>query len=209
MKTILKHKLTLAIILAMLMGAANVQAVDYDLSICGVQVTDANKDNLTAAINNAGNGSTITGTVKFNSDNNTVRLENANIYTPGVAIAGSNNKVELVGNNTITSLHDGIVAVSSIEGKGTLNINITSDNGVAIGTEGYSLTIRDCTINTNGGVSIVGSDDILTFENAAITVTNSNTNYGAIIRFNDIRFNSCEINQPIGAVFNPQKKGNL
>lgn len=57
-------KLTLALLVAMLMAAANIQAAEYDLWICGVQVTDANKDDLVKVINDAGAG-TATATDKI------------------------------------------------------------------------------------------------------------------------------------------------
>ena len=51
-----KLKLTLALLMAMLFGTASMQAAEYNLWICGVQVTDANMNDLVKAINDAGAG---------------------------------------------------------------------------------------------------------------------------------------------------------
>lgn len=103
---ILRHRFLLALFVAMLMGAANVQAqTSYNLWICGVQVTDANKDNLTVVTGT--NGCTVTGTVSYNPADTTLTLNNANISIPNGANALKSNieglKVDLKGTSSINS----------------------------------------------------------------------------------------------------------
>ena len=67
----------------------------YDLKICGVPVTEANKDDLSVI-------SGVTGTVSYNPDTQTLYLENATIdtrlgYSHGIYSEINNLKIELTG----------------------------------------------------------------------------------------------------------------
>ncbi|HHT23278.1 MAG TPA: hypothetical protein GXZ87_08225 [Bacteroidales bacterium] len=199
-------KLTLAITLAMLFGTANMQAATYDLWICGVQVTDANKGNLTVI--NGTNGCTVTGTVNYNSESKTLTLNNANITIPdganAIRSAIEGLTVNVQNNNTVNS--DGYATVrfensATINGYGTLNVSQTS-GGWALFAYGNSLTIENCTVNatSNGRGITCNSGNVCTLIINNATVTATGTGDGSITHFANIILNGSTITEPAEAV---------
>ena len=177
----------------------------YDLWICGTQVTEANKDDLTVI--NGTHGSTITGTVKYNPDNTTLLLNNANITIPNSANAIRSAieglKIDVQNNNTVNS--DGYATIrleksATINGGGTLSASQTS-GGWGLFTYGDTLSIENCTVNVNSngrGITCNSSNvSTLTIKNA--TVTAKGTGDGSITHFADITLNGCAISEPAGA----------
>jgi len=177
---------------------------NYDLTICGKQVTTLNANDLSVI-------SGVTGKVSYNSDTRTLRLENATINstTTGITTEKGGLKIELVGNNTITSSSTAVFfnntngqESGSIKGSGTLNINSTNGTVIDIAVP---LTIENCTVTASGKLSgIAGKNGNLTIENATVSATG--TNAGSIIGFSGLNFIGCGISQPAGAVFNPTNK---
>ena len=87
MKKTYNLRFTLALLVAMLTGAANLQAqTAYNLWICGEQVTDANKDDLTVINDNKDR--IVTGTVRYHPETKTLELYNATISSKHQAVAG-------------------------------------------------------------------------------------------------------------------------
>ena len=178
----------------------------YDLWICDVQVTNLNKDDLSVI-----NG--VEGSVSYNPDTKTLKLEDATICATGELYAINNKienlKIDIVGNNNLSSVNYPTVHFSgnsaTIDGSGTLNINAKNKSGIST-FNSSSLTIRNCTVNTIGKTCGFAGDflDTLTIENA--TVSAIGTNYGSIRNFNDVELISCVIVEPAGAVFNPNEK---
>ncbi len=198
----LNLKLTLAILVAMLFGTASMQAATYDLWLCGTQVTDANKGNLSVI-----NG--VSGSVSYNSDTKVLSLNNANIYLSDGANTIKSQidglTVNVQGTNSVGS--SGWAAVrfeksATIEGGGTLNVsqNKPDQPGWSIyAHDNSSLTIKNCTVNTtDGSAGIIGSrGGTLTIENAYISAGSSSE---SISRFADIVLISAAIMSPSGAV---------
>ena len=201
MKNISKIRFTLAFFIAMLFGAANIQAAEYDLWICGTRVTDDNKNNLSSI-------SGVSGSVSYNSENNILRLNDATItYLSGKAILSEINglKIELVGTNTISGSFRTIEISSNVStdnnttitGNGTLNVS-SPDGGSAIFVYKNALTIKGCTINANGDVGFHGLYASLIFEGANVTATGSWS--GSIFQFNNgITLNGCSFISPANA----------
>ncbi|HQB27714.1 MAG TPA: T9SS type A sorting domain-containing protein [Paludibacter sp.] len=187
-------------------GTVKIGIAKYNLWICGGQVTDLNKDNLSVV--SGTNGCTVSGSVTYNSDNKTLMLNNANITIPNGAnaiksgIEGLNIDVQ-GDNNSVNS--DGWATIrfeksAAIKGGGKLNVSHSAGQGWAIYAYGSSvLTIDGCTVNaTSTGRSITGDDGgTLTINNATVTLTGPN---GSITHFADINLNDCEISEPAGAV---------
>ncbi|HHT23276.1 MAG TPA: carbohydrate-binding domain-containing protein, partial [Bacteroidales bacterium] len=178
----------------------------YDLTICGVQVTALNKDDLTVI--NGTDGCTVSGSVKFIPETNTLRLENANIRSTtnnGISNLIDGLKIEVIGNsNTVESANDyGIIFRSSgsIEGGGSLTVNALIYS--AIGTySNNKIAIKNCTVTANGGeAGIYGAygNLHLIIDNATVSATG--TNNGSIIGFEKLTLNHCVIAQPTDAVF--------
>lgn len=182
----------------------------YDLWICGTQVTDANKDNL----------STITGvaagTVSYNPSNKTLTLNGANMSTTGntccvlskiegmiIDVQGTNN---LTGNGwSPIAYEDG--NSGTIQGGGTLNLTNTHANDQALYIRDGSLTIKNCTVNAVGGnAGILGGtgNGTLTFEHA--TVKAFGANQGSIKNFKKLNLIDCWIAEPTGAAFDTIQK---
>ncbi|NLL28449.1 MAG: hypothetical protein GX259_06605, partial [Bacteroidales bacterium] len=174
----------------------------YDLWICGTQITDANKDDLTVI-----NG--VTGTAKYNTTTKILTLNNADIScttTPGISSEIDELKIDLIGNNTIanngTSSTVSLFANGKIMGSGTLDVVNAATNGCAIYANNCSLLISNCTVNATGGANgIKGtSNNAITFDKAAVSAIGNVE--GSIMGFETITFTNCAISKPTGAVFN-------
>jgi len=203
-----KIRFTLAILLAMLLGTANVQAVNYDLWIAGVRVTDVNKGDLTVI--NGTNGHTVTGAISYNSTTKTLTLNDATISVTGdvngicsgingleIEVVGDNNKITA---NGWAAIH--IAQPGTIMGSGTLSTSNAAANNCAIFVLDAPLTIKDCTLSaTADGRGIMGnsgsSSEILNINNA--TVKAKGTNIGSIMNFNSINLTACSPVSPVGA----------
>ena len=199
MKTnIYNFRFLLAFFIAMLFGAANLQAqTAYNLWICGEQVTDANRNDLSVI-----NG--VTGTVTYDTTTKILRLENATITATnknGIESDIYGFTIDIVGNNTITvngANYSGILHKSngSIDGSGTLTVNAPSAK--AISAWNGNFYIRNCTLKATGGTDgICGSNSNIQFVYASITAIGSVN--GSIHGFKAIYINNCFISSPTGA----------
>ena len=206
MKILSKFRFTLALCVAMLFGAANLKAAEYDLKICGVQVTDANKGDLTVI--NGTNGCTVTGIVNYNSTTNTLTLNGATIKSASFYCFSSQCnglKIELIGNNTITANEGCSIAMeiysndATIQGSGTLNVSSEEYYSNTIWVYRSTLTIKKCTVNAIGvRFGIQGTEDASLIINGA-TVT-AKGSYGSIVKFSGgITLNGCSIISPANA----------
>lgn len=166
-------KLTLALLVAMLLGTASMQAASYGLWICGTQVTDANKDNLKVITGVSGTA------VTYNSGTNTLTLNNATISASAIGIMTQSEglTIELIGDNTITTTDnaDGIQLQqnsATIQGTGTLTINVPVSTRNAIYVYDAKLTIKDCTVNATGSSGFYGYGGAsLVINKATVTAT--------------------------------------
>jgi hypothetical protein len=164
-KKILSMVLALCMVLTMMpVPTMAVDDVEYKIWVGGIQVTSANKDNIT--------GGGITGTVSYDPITSTLTLNNENIssaynttgYNDTVCIYSEANTpliLNLVGENIIT----GVNAVQSsygircsrhltIEGKGSLSVTSGKGGGTnydssAILTQG-GLIIKNTTLDVRG-----------------------------------------------------------
>ena len=106
-----------ALIVAMVPVAVFAADGDYGIYIGGVQITESNKNDLVQAINNAANATVASGSATYDSDNNTIILENFHYTGTGydygwnnrAAIYGGQNRlnINVIGKNTITCAGDG------------------------------------------------------------------------------------------------------
>ena len=174
----------------------------YDLWICGTQVTDLNKNDLTTI-------SGVSGTsVTYIPDTKTLRLINVNItstVTNCIYSKIEGLKIEVADSNTLNSASLPAIKLdsnSSIEGSGTLNIHSGLSDAIYL-NNASSLTIRNCTVNANGNKrGVFGTDGILNIDNATVTATGTVT--GSITGISNIT--GCFISEPVGATFNAEEK---
>jgi hypothetical protein len=186
-----------------------VPVTTYALLICGVQVTDFNKDSL-----NIIPGVTA-GTINYAPATKTLTLNNASMSTTSstacIYSITDSLIIEIIGNNTLNGNGWSPISCDSnnscfIQGNGTLNINNSSNNGGIFMRNG-SLSIKNCTLNViagNHGISGSSGEKTLTIDNA--TVLAKGTNGGSILGFKQINLVNSAIIQPAGAIFNDTAK---
>ena len=160
-----KKLLALLLSMVMLVGlmpftALAADSTAYDIWVDGVQVTSENKDNLCG------------GTVSYDPTTHTLSLNNATLDSDTLSDYGikttipSTLKMRLTGTNSIirTSPGGGIgIAPNSsnsveITGDGTLVINVNGENydGISAGADVKISDKAKVTINSEGGLGIVG-----------------------------------------------------
>ena len=178
----------------------------YDLTICGVDVTSANCDNLSVIDG-------VSGTVNYNPSNKLLTLHGATIssntnnailsYIDGLMInvIGTNN-LSTAGNATLSFRKP-----LTIMGGGVLNAKTQSD--CAIYANRTNLTIDNCTVNAESGAYGIagnnGSNEKFTIRNA--TVTAIGTGNGSICDFAELNLKGCYITEPSGATFSSSMHG--
>ena len=176
---------------------------EYDLYIAGEMVHSANCNDLSYIKG-------VSGTVKYDPDNNILTLENATINAGGgFAILSESDDltIKVIGTNNITSENYSAVNLYSsatITGGGTLRVDCTDETSIyAISTDRL-LTIKDCTVNAKGRRNgIKGNNSPLVIKNA--TVTAEGREEGSICDFKEITLEGCAITQPAGAAFDESK----
>ena len=205
------------ILLLMLMTVSWASAATYDLWIAGVQVTDANKDNIT------GYGidpkAWLGGKVSYNSSNNTLTLQNVVIkgysdkaivnHIQGLAIQVLGRYNELHSNNTevvlskggLTIVGDGILMVGDAYDNHNTGIYImpstgdfTIDGGARVVVCSNSGCAVSTTNETTGRLIVKGDQTML--------MATSYSNTHDIFGFKDLILNGVTINKPVGAYYN-------
>ena len=175
----------------------------YGIKIAGVDVTALNCKDLSVIDG-------VDGKISYDPETNTLTMEdvtinitgeNAGIWNRGV----KDMKINLVGNNTITSSEAciSISETSTISGSGTLRLKSSGNCGIFLPS---SLTVEGVKLYTEGSWGIAGqvfqtSGNVLTICNAYVEVTGSN---GSIISVEDLLLDGCSITQPNGAEFDAQ-----
>ena len=199
-------KNTYAAIVALFIGMmalpTTVQAqTEYDLKICGTQVTSDNCGDLSVIDG-------VEGMVSYDPDSKTLTLEGAKLNAENCLwskIDGLTIKVS--GTNELNTRNGTTIyfmAPMTITGGGTLNAE--SEKFVAIYAVGTNLTIKDCIVNAKGNWGIVGgvegSKEKLLISNATVT---ADGRAGSICDFKEITLEDCAITQPAGATFDESK----
>ena len=175
----------------------------YGIKIAGVDVTALNCKDLSVIDG-------VDGKISYDPETNTLTMEdvtinitgeNAGIWNRGV----KDMKINLVGNNTITSSEAciSISEISTISGSGTLRLKSSGNCGIFLPS---SLTVEGVKLYTEGSWGIAGqvfqtSGNVLTICNAYVEVTGSE---GSIISVEDLLLDGCSITQPNGAEFDAQ-----
>lgn len=175
---------------------------EYELWVCGTQVTSANCGDLSVIEG-------VSGKVSYNPDTKVLMLQDATIKTEGKLLFKSNIDgltMQVVGTNSLET--DKAVfwftAPLTIMGGGVLNM-LSTDN-CTLYARGTNLTIEDCTINAEGKefgfAGNNGTNETLTIKNASISVEGKK--YGTIVDFAELNLIGCAITQPAGAAFDAE-----
>ena len=181
----------------------------YDLRICGVQVTGANKDDLSAIPG-------VTGTATYNPYTNVLWLKDATI----VAAAGESciesidggldgltveveGKCRMQAEMAPSTFCIGLQANTTIKGKSGAEAPslacVSQYIGFAV-RDGGSCTIRDLDLTATGPFGLAGGGSgSLTVENATVRATGEW--WGSIIDFASVTLKDCQVATPAGAAF--------
>lgn len=175
----------------------------YGIKIAGVDVTSLNCKDLSVIDG-------VDGKMSYNSETKTLTMEDVTINITGEKVGIWNKevkglKINLVGNNTITSSEAciSILEPSTISGSGTLRLKSSNNCGIYLPS---SLAVEGIKLYAEGKWGIAGqvfqtSGNVLTICNAYVEVTGSK---GSILEVEDLVLDGCSITQPNGAEFDAQ-----
>ena len=171
----------------------------YGIKIAGVDVTALNYEDLSVIDG-------VDGKINYNPETKILTMEDVTINT--TVFNGIWNKdvkglkINLVGNNTITSSEAciSILEPSTISGSGTLRLKSSNNCGIYLPS---SLAVEGIKLYAEGKWGIAGqvfqtSGNVLTICNAYVEVTGSK---GSILEVEDLVLDGCSITQPSGAEF--------
>ena len=172
----------------------------YGLKIAGVDVTKKNYKDLSVIDG-------VDGKISYNPETKTLTMEDVTINIVGENAGIWNKevkglKINLVGNNTITSSNAciSINKTSTISGSGTLRLKSSDNCGLYLPS---SLTVEGISLYTEGSWGIAGyasqkSGNVLTICNSYVEATGSS---GSICDLQNLVLDGCSITQPTGAAF--------
>ena len=171
----------------------------YGFKIAGVDVTALNCKDLSGIDG-------VDGKISYDAETNTLTMEDVTINTTdfnGILNKDVKGlKINLVGNNTITTTNAciSIFEPYTISGSGTLRLKSSDNCGIFLPS---SLTVEGVTIYAEGKWGIAGqafqtSGNVLTICNAYVEATGSK---GSILEVEDLVLDGCSITQPSGAEF--------
>lgn len=172
----------------------------YGIKIADVDVTSINSKDLSVIDG-------VDGKMSYNSETKTLTMEDVTINITGEKVGIWNKdvkglKINLVGNNTITSSEAciSILEPSTISGSGTLRLKSSNNCGIYLPS---SLSVEGIKLYAEGKWGIAGqvfqtSGNVLTICNAYVEATGSK---GSILEVEDLVLDGCSITQPTGAAF--------
>ena len=174
-----------ALLVAMVPAYVFAAETTYDIWVGGVQVTSANKDDITTAITEA--GGTADGTATYDPESETLTLNGFSYTGQGyvydspwcAAIFAKNDlTVKVVGSNTVTASVTGSYTAEALNVWGALTI--TGDSGSSLtltgagrdgGGCGGNLKIENVTVNATGTSGLSSGEGNITINNAEVTAT--------------------------------------
>ena len=170
----------------------------YGFEIADVDVTSLNCKDLSVIDG-------VDGKMSYDPETKTLTIEDVTINTIdnfGIENQSVDLKIEVVGNNTITTKKACITIVnpSTISGSGTLRLKSSVNCGLYVKS---SLTVEDVKLYAEGKWGIAGYDgksgEILTLRNAYVEATGSK---GSVCDLQNLVLDGSSITQPTGAAFN-------
>lgn len=173
----------------------------YGFKIAGVDVTSLNSKDLSVIDG-------VDGKMSYNPETKTLTMEDVTINTTDLNGIWNKKvkglKINLVGNNTITSSVACITIIepSTIGGSGTLRLKSSGNCGIFLPS---SLTVEGVKLYTEGSWGIAGQTFIFQTSSNALTVCNAYVeatgSKGSIIDVDDLVLDGSSITQPTGAAF--------
>ena len=175
-----------------------IESDSYGIKIAGVDVTALNCKDLSVIDG-------VDGKMSYNPETKTLTMEDVTINTTDLNGIWNSDakglKINLVGNNTITSSVAciAIIEPSTISGSGTLRLKSSENCGIYVKS---SLTVEGVKLYAEGKYGVAGIDgksgEILTLRNSYVEATGSS---GSICDLQNLVLDGCSITQPTGAAF--------
>ena len=170
----------------------------YGFKIAGEDVTSLNCKDLSVIDG-------VDGKISYDPETNTLTMEDVTINTTDLNGIWNKKvkglKINLVGNNTITSSVACITIIepSTIGGSGTLRLKSSENCGLYLPS---SLTVEGVKLYAEGYYGVAGDDgtcgEILTLRNSYVEATGRR---GSICDLQNLVLDGCSITQPTGAAF--------
>ena len=186
------------LVIMMMTSAFATAQETYGIKIAGEEVTSDNCADLSVIDG-------VEGNLSYNPETKTLTMEDVTINATdieGIVNNVKDLKIEVVGNNTITTNLACITlyALSTISGSGTLRLKSSDNCGLFLPHS--SITVEGVKLYAEGKWGIAGydgkCDEILTLRNAYVEATGRN---GSICDLQDLILDGCAISQPAGATF--------
>ena len=177
---------------------------NYDLQICGTQVTSDNCGNLSVIPG-------VSGTVRYDPSQKILTLKNATINAgqeQAITSRTDGLTIKLIGKNYLNSSEStmGITEALTITGEGA-TLNVVSETTCAVYSNTADITIDNCNVNLKGAYGFLAREDdhpeSLIIKRANVT---SDGRAGSIIAFTNLIMEGCGIIQPEGARFDAKQK---
>ena len=175
----------------------------YGIKVAGKEVTSLNCKDLSVIDG-------VDGKMSYNPETNTLTMEDVTFNAtdhPGIETGYVKGfKIEVVGNNTITTNKACILTVeeSTISGSGTLRLKSRNGSGLYVRS---SLTVEGVSLYAEGAYGVAGLNgergEILTLRNAYVEATGSR---GSMSKLQNLILDNCAITQPDGAEFDANQK---
>ena len=179
-----------------------IESDSYGIKIAGVDVTALNCKDLSVIDG-------VDGKMSYNPETKTLTMEDVTINTTDLNGIWNSDakglKINLVGNNTITSSVAciAIIEPSTISGSGTLRLKSSENCGIYVKS---SLTVEGVKLYAEGKYGVAGDDgtsgEILTLRNSYVEAIGSS---GSICDLQNLVLDGCSITQPTGAAFDTDK----
>lgn len=187
-----------------------ISPIYYVVKICGVQITDENKDDLTVIPG-------VSGTVSFKPGTKTLLLKDAVIETEGTGILNESAdglNIEVQGDCKINAGDDcislelpGNIKGTSSTNMGSLTLNSAKASALLVNTSpdafGWSATISDLNLTVTGKYGIAGKNGNTNIGGLQIShsYVRAKGTSGSIINFESVDLTRCELLKPDGAAF--------
>ena len=177
---------------------------NYDLQICGTQVTSDNCGNLSVIPG-------VSGTVRYDPSQKILTLKNATINAgqeQAITSRTDGLTIKLIGKNYLNSSEStmGITEALTITGEGA-TLNVVSETTCAVYSNTADITIDNCNVNLKGAYGFLAREDdhpeSLIIKKANVT---SDGRAGSIVAFTNLIMEGCGIIQPEGARFDAKQK---
>lgn len=187
-----------------------ISPIYYVVKICGVQITDENKDDLTVIPG-------VSGTVSFKPGTKTLLLKDAVIETEGTGILNESAdglNIEVQGDCKINAGDDcislelpGNIKGTSSTNMGSLTLNSAKASALLVNTSpdafGWSATISDLNLTATGKYGIAGKNGNTNIGGLQIShsYVRAKGTSGSIINFESVDLTRCELLKPDDAAF--------